>query len=87
MKYLASDGKVFDTAEECMKHEDDFFRREEYKDEMLNKIESQAKKCSEEYKKLNKLMKEYVKAFGYKNYPEFTLLSEMESILGGLYGV
>ena len=84
MKYVSDDGKIFNTAQECHKYEQQQIEKERIKRDQLemdrqNRLDSINKK----YEELQDLLSEYEKDYGVRQRPYVAPFYEILEMLCG----
>ncbi len=86
MRYISEDGKVFNTEQECLEHENNERRRienERIKREMLEKErQNRLNVINQKYKELQKLVYEYGDDYEVEHEIYFTPFYELARMLG-----
>lgn len=80
MRYISDDGKVFNTEQECLEHENtERIERAHREAARKNKLEA----IRERYNELEKLIHEYEKSYGSTKEIYFMPFSDIVSMLAG----
>ena len=87
MKYISDDGKVFETEQECLNHENQEIKRLEEERIQKEKLEMERKKMQEainkKYEELQELLSEYDKKYVMSQKPYFAPVYELMNMLCG----